>query len=81
MANYIPTRADQLQPGDVVRNPYSGDDNNIRLVKKMSRGIIALGYVADGYEGLSTFRWDDLLDKRITDEEYEALIAQGVRDE
>lgn len=87
MTNYLPTRADALKAGDVVRGIYGdGDVELTQNAQPAYRGSVELFYRA-WYEtvgpvsGRCTVGRFDLLDKRITDEEYEALSAPGVKDE
>lgn len=70
--HYQPTRADQLQPGDVVRT-FKGE-HKIGVI--VSRGKI-INLTSSAGVWIGTYILDDLLDKRISDEEYEALSAPG----
>lgn len=76
MANYLPTRADQLQPGDVVRDPYSDGLEAAITYAADDGGMVRL--VFDGNEGEAVlFEPGEMLDRRVADDEYGALMAPG----
>lgn len=78
--HYLPTRADQLKPGDVVRDPYSDGLEAAITYAADDGGMVRL--VFDGNEREAVlFEPGEMLDRRITDEEHGALSAPGVRDE
>lgn len=82
--HYLPTRADRLKPGDVVRWPWLPPDLKVTRVEAVADepGTFFVGIEHPKDENYGFCVWGaTMYDKRISDEEYEALSAPGVRDE
>ena len=62
MANYLPTRADQLQPGDVVRVVKGVYEIGV----KDSRACL-VDLISSSGAWIGTYLMDDLIDKRVYD--------------